>query len=330
MTQFVRIKLKDMTPLHLGLGRDSYDVSASVLQSDMLSAALASVRAMHGEGDSTKDFLASFALSSAFPYDGNEYFMPRMKGILPIRVKGKDEKDYRKKLKKLSYISFPIWNELAKGRSIEIDDSQIHGNFLLSSPMVEYKSPMTHVATERVSVSRSGEEDAVPFMFEWTFFKPKRKGEVGSGLYCLLKADEATVKEITALFQELGELGIGSDKNVGGGHFTIETDTVDITDMESNKQILLSTYIPTKDELKDILLQKSKYQLILRGGFIAGSTSEELRHLRRKTVYMFDTGSVIVAKPQLEGCIVDVSPEWNSDAMHPVYRSGRPLAIHII
>ena len=339
MTKFTRIKLKDMTPLHLGLGRDSYDVSASLLQSDTLSAALASIRAMYGKGGTTEQFLSAFTLSSAFPYDGDEYFLPRMKGRLAITVNGKEEKDYRKKLKKLVYISFSLWQRLAQGETIAVDDNQLQGAFLLSKGNDNYKAPMTHITTERVSVARNGEDDAVPFMYNWTFFRHGSKttsprGEIletkESGLYCLLRADAATTQEITDLFHELGDQGIGSDKSVGGGHFTIETDTVELADVESDKQILLSTYIPTKEEVKSFSLDESTYQLIHRGGFMAGSNNEHLRHLRRKTVYMFDTESVIVSGAKLEGKIVNVAPQWNAQDIHPVYRSGRCLAMHIL
>lgn len=338
MTKLVRIKLKDMTPLHLGLGRDSYDVSASVLQSDMLSAALASVRAMHGKGTSTEGFLNNFALSSAFPYDGDEYFLPRMKGQLPIRVRGQEEKDYRKKLKKLSYISFEEWKRLAKGETVDVDDNQLHGMFLLSQPVADYAPPMTHVTTERVAVSRTGDKDAMPFMFDWTFFRHAGTVNTASGkeitvkeagLYCLLAADNATTEEVVSLFKELGELGIGSDKSVGGGHFTVDTGTVEIPALDTGRQIILSTYIPTKSELDAIELQKSNYQLVHRGGFMAGSSDEGLRHLRKKTVYMFDTGSVLAIKEPLQGRIVNVAPEWNNSDMHPVFRSGKPLTVHI-
>lgn len=339
MTKLIRIKLKDMTPLHLGLGRDSYDVSASVLQSDMLTAALASVRAMHGKGDSTEKFINSFVLSSAFPYDGNEYFLPRMKGRLSIKVRGQEEKDYRKKLKKLNYISFNEWQHLANGETIEVEDNQLHGAFLLSEPKPEYSSPMTHVTTERVAISRTGEKDAVPFAFDWTFFRHegtlmsangKSVNIKESGLYCLLQAEDSVADEVIKAFRELGELGIGSDKNVGGGHFNIETDYVDISTINSEKKILLSTYIPTKEELGNINLEESNYQIIHRGGFMAGSSEEELRHLRKKTVYMFDTGSVLTSKEQLKGRVVNVAPQWNTENMHPVFRSGKPLALNIL
>lgn len=334
MIKFTRIKLKEMTPLHLGLGRDSYDVAASVLQSDSLSAALASVRAMHGKGKTTKEFLSSFAISSAFPYDGEEFYLPRMKGLLNIKVKGLEEKDYRKELKKLAYISTPVWLRLTAGESLEVDDNQLHGMFLLDKPVVDFKPPIMHVTTERVSVSRTGEEDAVPFMFDWTFFKhgsnEESSPERESGLYCLLKADDVLTREIIQLFEELGSLGIGSDKSVGGGHFSIESDTVDFPEIRSNKCILLSTYIPDIKELENIDLHSSNYQLVHRGGFMAGSTNESLRHLRRLTVYMFDTGSILATKKNLIGKVVDVAPLWNTMEMHPVYRSGIPISLHIM
>lgn len=328
--KLTRIKFRNMTPLHLGLGRDTYDVSASVLQSDAISAALASIRAMQGKGDSTYDFLNSFALSSAFPYDGTEYFLPRMKGHLAIKVNGQEEKEYRKKLKKLAYISTPVWKRLTEGKTETVEPQQLHGFFLLSSPIDSYKPPMTHVVTERVSVSRSGETDAVPFMFDWTFFKNNIDATKESGLYCLLEANEAVTQEVVKLFEELGEAGIGSDKSVGGGKFNISYDCIDLPEISSNRQILLSTYIPTEEELSKLDLSSSNYQIILRGGFMAGSTNEQFRHLRKKTVYMFDTGSVLTCNDTLKGCITDVTPKWNSSEMHKVLRSGKPLTIHIL
>lgn len=323
MAKLTRIKLTHMTPLHIGVGRDSYDVAATALQSDMLSAALASIRAMHGKGESTKQFLESFVLSSAFPYDGGEFFLPRMKGLLPIKVRGLEEKDYRKKLKKLAYISAPVWLQLAEGKDIDVDDAQLHGAYLLSEGVADYTPPTMQMPTERVAVSRTGEEDAMPFAFNWTFIKP------GAGLYCLLQAGEAATEEVITLFKELGSIGIGSDKTVGGGQFEVETDKVELADIQSGKQMLLSTYIPTPEELGSTAFNSSNYQLIHRGGFMAGSTNENLRHLRKKTIYMFDTGSVLATNMQLEGKVVDIAPEWNTPDMHPVYRSGRPLAIHI-
>lgn len=326
MTLLTRIKLKNMSPLHIGTGRDSYDMASPVLSSDVLSSALASVRVMMGNVDGIDEFLKTFTVSSAFPYDHDNDFLPRPNGRLNIRVKDLQESEYRKNLKKLRYISEPIWIKLAKGELVEIDPNQLHGEFLIAKPVKDYAVPMKRISNQRVLVPREDDKDATPFMFEWTFF---RHGETESGLYCLLDCEKAAKDEIISLFQTLGTLGIGSDKTVGGGHFDIEVDEVETPQVEGNAVMLLSTYIPQEDEIGELNLNASYYSLIKRGGFIAGSSKEEFKHLRKKTVYMFDAGSVFLTNKQLKGTIVDLSPEWNENKVHPVYRSGRPLYINI-
>lgn len=326
MAILTRIKLKNMSPLHVGNGRDSYDTASPILSSDVISAALASVRVMKGNDKDVESFLKMFTISSAFPYDNDNYFLPRPNGRLNIRVKGLQESDYRKKLKKLHFISEPIWTRLANGESVEVDQDQIHGEFLIAQPDKNYAIPMKHIANQRVMVPRADDQDATPFMFEWTFF---RHGKTESGLYCLLNCEKRDKDELVSLFQALGTLGIGSDKTVGGGHFDIEVEDVETPSIEGDAIMLLSTYIPQKEEIDILNLNSSHYSIIKRGGFIAGSSKENLRHLRRNTVYMFDAGSVFLTNRDINGTIVDLSPEWNTNEIHPVYRSGRPLYIKI-
>ena len=326
MRVLTRIKLTNMSPLHVGTGRDSYDTASPVLSSDVLSSALASVRALKGKDKDLDVFLKSFTLSSAFPYDDENYFLPRPDGRLNIRVRNLQENEYRKSLKKVRFISEPIWLRLAKGEMIEIDEGQIHAEFLIAKPIQDYNVPMKRIANQRVGVPRTGDKDAIPFMFEWTFFN---HGKNESGLYCLLECEDSVKDEVVSLFETLGTLGIGSDKTVGGGHFDIEVDEMEIPSLDGNAVVLLSTYIPKEEEIGLLNLCESNYSIIKRGGFIAGSSNESIRHLRRKTIYMFNTGSVFMTDKALQGTIVDLSPEWSSDEIHPVFRSGRPLCINI-
>ena len=72
MSRFI-IKFKNLTPLHIGTGKENYDFSSSVLHSDTLSSALASLRAQKGKTSDIESFLMSFTVSSAFPYFGEFY-----------------------------------------------------------------------------------------------------------------------------------------------------------------------------------------------------------------------------------------------------------------
>ncbi len=325
MAKLARIIFRNMTPLHLGKGRDTYDTASPLLSSDTLSAALASVRALEGKTDDMKEFLESFTISSAFPYCGKEFFLPRPQGRLSINVKGLTEKDYRKSLKKLRYISFPLWNKMMTGNTVEVLPSQIHGEFLIGESNDSYQQPMAHVVNQRVMVPRDNDRDAVPFMFEWTFF---RHGENESGLYCLLDCQN-NISELIELFKQLGTFGIGSDRTVGGGQFDVEAEEIEWHDINGNSTMLLSNYIPQEKEINLLNLQASNYSILKRGGFMSGSSNENIRQLRRKTVYMFETGSVFQTTHPLEGSIVNLAPQWNEEGTHPVYRSGRPFCVTV-
>lgn len=326
MRTLTRIILRNMSPLHLGMGRDSYDTAASRLPSDSLSAALASVRAVQGRQDDIEEFLRSFTISSAFPYCGNEFFLPRPNGRLPIKVRGLQENEYRKDLKKLQYISSLLWHELIQGNPVEVEPSQLHGEFLIAEPTIDYKKPMIHVANQRVMVPRADDQDSVPFAFEWTFFL---HGQLESGLYCLVDCEDSQRQELVDLFKSLGTFGIGSDRTVGGGLFDVEADIIEWPDTTGNATMILSNYIPQESEIEHLNLSSSCYSLQKRGGFMSGSSNENVRQLRRKTVYMFDTGSVFDTTQTIDGMIVNLAPEWNADHMHPVYRCGRPLCVTV-
>lgn len=315
-----------MSPMHIGLGRDSYDVSAGILHSDTLTAALASVRALRGKEDNLFHFLDSFALSTAFPYSCDTYFMPKPIGKLPVTVRSMEESEYRKRLKKIEYVSFPLWNQLVLGQAVEVESDQIHGPYLLEKPTVTFLAPMTSQTRQRVSVPRADNQNATPFAFEWTFFNQD------CGLYCFLKTDSDEIgDEVIDLFSELGEHGVGCDRNVGGGHFTIDSSqTMSIPDIaEPNAVMLLSTFIPKSEELQKLNVSESRYLLLQRGGYISGATVDDLCHLRKNIIYMFTSGSLFNSTHPISGKVVDLRPSWNDGNLHPIYRSGKAITINI-
>jgi CRISPR type III-A-associated RAMP protein Csm4 len=318
------IKLKNLTPLHIGTGKENqYDFSASNLHSDTLSAALAALRAQQGKKNDIETFLQSFSLSSAFPFWNDIYFLPKFQGKINVKVEKKEEYEYRKQLKKLKYVDVSLWNKLMQRREIIIKESQLKGNFLLNT-VVGFEKPYKSQLNQRVSVSRADNEDATPFFFNWTYFHEK------AGLYCLTDAQGEKYDEILKLFELLGETGIGTDRNVGGGKFETESSTLDMPDIpDANQTMLLSLYIPAKEELTKLKLKEARYELLLRGGYMAGSSEESLQHLRKRSIYMFNVGSLFPTTESLTGKIVNLAPDWNDERMHPVFRSGRPFYLPV-
>ena len=324
MAVYTLIKLKEMSPLHMGTGKENYDFSASHLYSDTLSAALAAMKVRHDGDEGVKDFLDSFVISSAFPYMGDHFFLPRPLGKIEVEFYDCDEYISRKKLKSIKFIEQDLWKKLVAGEKVVVSISQLKNGFLLSNAK-DFKQPYKSAVHQRVTVPRADELDAEPFFFDWTFF------EKNAGLYCLTDATGSKLDDLMRLFELLGEYGIGTDKNVGGGKFVVEKQALEIPEMpDANACMLLSLYIPTEKEILEIDLDNSKYELCQRGGYMAGSQENDFWHLRKKSVYMFGVGSVLISTVALEGKVVDLQPvDYNDRRMHPVYRSGKPFVVPV-
>ena len=321
--RYTAIKMTGMTPLHIGTGRENYDFSESILHSDTISSALAALRAQNGKAEDIESFMKSFCISSAFPYFKERFFLPRLAGRINVRIQRMSENEYRKKLKNVKYLEFPVWSSLLDGRQIEITEGQLQKDFLVTGNE-DIKTVIRSETRQRVSVPRSDNTDASPFFFDWKFF------DKDAGLYCLTDASGDSLDEIVSLFRQLGENGIGTDKNVGGGKFSVSVSSLEIQVPDTaNAQALLSMYIPEKEEMKNLDLEHSRYGIVSRGGYIAGSCDPKFWHLRKKSVFMFREGSVICSREKLSGKIVDIRPEWNDGTLHKVFRSGKALAIPI-
>ncbi len=326
MTKYTAVKFKNLTPLHIGTGKENYDFSASELQSDTLSAAIAAIRAQKGKSDDIGGFLESFAISSAFPFAAGKLFLPKPQGKIDVSVSDMEEYPSRKKLKKIKYLESDIWNKLISGQKVEVKSDQLKGEFLLSDKeLEEFGLPFKTQVNQRVSVPREDNMPAEPFFFEWKYFNQN------AGLFCLLDTTNEMEEEIVSLLRSLGEVGLGTDRNVGGGKFDVECGELSIDNpADSNGQMLLSLFIPTEEEIAELDLSNSRYELLLRGGYMSGSDEVDFRHLRKKSIYTFNVGSLFHTKKTLNGKVVDLQPEWNDERMHPVYRSGKPFVVPVI
>lgn len=322
MATFNIIKLRFLTPLHIGTGKENYDFSSSDLHSDALTAALAAIRVQSGGVGGVEDFLNSFRLSSAFPFVGSRYYLPKIGG--KIKLKETDDSNSRKALKGIKYIEHSLWGKLVNGEELNPDSVKMQG-MLLECVGENVSSPYVNQVMQRVAVPRCSNSDATPFFFDWRYF------DESAGLFCLTDAKGEQFEELVRLFARLGEAGIGTDRNVGGGKFEVETDKMELPEVKNpNATIVLSLYLPEESEVVNLSLKEAAYNLLLRGGYMAGSSDETLRHLWKKNVYMFDVGSVFPNVTPLAGKVVDLSPDWeDTQRMHPVYRSGKPFTLPI-
>ena len=318
MSTYNIIKLKNITPLHIGKGKNFYDSMFADVLSDSLTAALAAVRAnCIGKSDDVEGFMGSFRLSSAFPYYKEELFLPKPVGRIEIGI---DER-YRKKLKKIQYLEKSIFEDIyIRSKSVQVTKEQIWNNLITKNVLTEEDLLYRNGEVERVTIPRDDESDATPFFFEFKYFSSE------CGLYCITDAEGTKMDELMECFAVLGQEGIGSDKNVGGGHFEVEAGKMDIEDTTSDDHLLLSMFIPTKEEMDNIDLDKSAYQMLLRGGYMAGSSDESRRHYLKRAIYMMQSSSIIHSTTPPIGKIVNLRNDFSE---HDIFRNGKAFSIPI-
>ena len=283
-------------------GDHSLEKSEITFQADTLFSALC-IEAL--KIDKLDELLESvkedhLVFSDAFPYMGQEFFIPKpMKKI--EQVVQSEDVTTRKKFKKLEYIQVSLLDQYLKGQYPINKGSDI-------------KKLGVHAL--KTSASIRGNEEAVPYRVGIYRFKEE------NGLYIVVGYDS---QEILDLFDELFEMlslsGIGGKKNSGLGHFDLEIAELP---KELNKRLntkgevmTLSVSLPTEDELDDVL-DDSRYLLVKRSGFVDSYTySKEQR--RKKDIYLFKAGSCF--NKTYQGDVYDVSSGGN----HSVYKYAKPL-----
>jgi CRISPR type III-A-associated RAMP protein Csm4 len=127
----------------------------------------------------------------------------------------------------------------------------------------------------------------------------------------------------------LADSGIGTDRTVGMGQFSFSFDTFSIDLPEKTSHSFnLSLFCPENHgQLKELIDNNSKYDLIKRGGWIG----EPYNTFRKKSIYMFREGSVFKTNDLTAGKTVDLKPEKTPAKIdHPVYRVGKSLFMPVL
>ncbi|MBX7243718.1 MAG: type III-A CRISPR-associated RAMP protein Csm4 [Bacteroidia bacterium] len=327
------------SPLHIGTHREDYSQSESMIHSDTLYAAI-----MHIWGALGWEVPANpgFTVSSLFPYTQSiensvfvyffpkPYFLPNQSqpdpGIDPKKIKKMAwiDKAYLEK-----YIAHTFTGFGEKGKNIQ-------GKFLS-----EIKINDLFMQTEtspRVTLDRIGAEDAKPFYMERVYFAND------SGLFGLFHFEDETAKaKVIAALKVLQDEGLGTDRTVGNGGFTLSREEpFEIKTPENGKYGMnLSLFCPEdKEQLSEMLGQNAKYDILKRGGWIS---KPPFNTFKKQETYMFREGSlfhldfqqdITVAGSirEVQPAILQHDPKLNDAIKHPIYRVGKaiflPVAIH--
>lgn len=346
------VKLRFTTPLHISRGRDDYDKSESSYHSDSLKAAVYAVGLSHfPHWTDWHPFAENIRLSSCFPFAGDEYFLPKPVLKKKIIFSGVPSDLLSKKVKKVEFMEKSQLEQFLNAKGDWHVEAQVlhpNGKFICKSEKNFTKTENSKKQSfdffktevqQRVSVPLEGETDeqgkpvpSRPYYVERIYFNTH------CGLYFIAEFGHPQwEQEFYKALKILGQQGIGTDRTVGNGFFEFNENT-DVTDFQinvqsnSDLQMPLGLYLPTKEEHAAIDFDHSHWGMIKRGGFMAGSEHEHLRHLWKNNIYMFSEGSVFKATMPLKGKYENLQPqladEWGKD-MHPVWRDGQCLMLTI-
>lgn len=332
------IKFRFISPIHLGKGNDNLDKSETIYHSDSLKSAIYAVGLPHfPEWKDEARFFDGFAISSCFPFSGNEYFLPKPMIHKQIRFGKTDDAKSAKKGKKIAFFSKSHFENFInpKEEGFRIEDELItpDGAFVCADPFTALSNFFTTEISQRVSVPNeaSDETETKPFYADRIYFTKD------CGLYFIVKFENSQLRsQILKTLKLLGESGIGTDRTIGNGLFDFD-ERKDVSDFElkeykvANMKINLGLYLPTLSEHGEIDFNNSAWGFTKRGGYLAGAANEKHNSLRKKSIYLFNEGSVFASAESLVGKYENLKPEWNNetDALHPIWRDGKSLFITI-
>ncbi|MCL6524694.1 MAG: type III-A CRISPR-associated RAMP protein Csm4 [Thermoflavifilum sp.] len=317
------VKLQFNAPLQLSKGSIEYTYIDDTLHSDTLKSALfVCALQLFGKDDINDSFFDSFQIGSAFPYWNDVYFFPKPFIKLPLNIKDAPQTE-AKKLKKIQWVDQFLFERIILGEDNEITQKYLSKDGKFVSEYFETKSEALVYKVEtqqRVQVKYN--EDAEPFFTSRIHFHKN------AGLFVLIEcSDSFFTEKLIPIFRLLGDEGIGSYKHLGNGRFTPSFGNLDMSvPTHATHQLCFSLYCPKKEEIENGLLNDASYQLLKRGGYLANPEDESKMSWRKKSIYMFQEGSVFPAEVHIQGKLADVSPE---NFTHRVWREGRALFIPI-
>lgn len=330
------IHLHFNSPLHIGRGATELDKTGAIYHSDALKSALYAVGLPYfPEWETSPDsFFNAFHISSAFPFCGDELFLPKPYFQMQFRFANTAEEKEAKKAKRISFISaslFPEWAQ-APEQKVSVQETQVSpgGSYLFNSAS-KAKAFLHAEIQQRVQVSLEGDtdNDARPFYFDRLYF------DENSGLYFLAQFNNKAIRQqVLQVLTILGTQGIGTDRTVGNGLFNFDAAThiapFDLPGKAGGKlHMSLGLFLPGREELATVNMDESYWQLVKRGGYMGGSSYEKFLSLRKNNIYFFAEGSVFKTDVTPQGRYINLKPDFNDNDLHPVYRCGQPLFITI-
>jgi CRISPR type III-A-associated RAMP protein Csm4 len=307
-------------------------------RSDTLHAALRSVAAETGAlADAFAGPAPPFRVSSLFPEVEGVRLYPRPRAE-PAAFASLDPfvvEPFRRIWSGFQHVTEARLESLAEGRRVRFEPEDIIGGRAWGMPSERGLGGLPRsVRTPGAMVDRAG-GGVDRFDRRRTIFPS------GGRFFFIARLDQTSfLAPFRDLVARLGDAGLGGRRSTGGGRFSLagatpaplflwEGDSSRAGSEEGAKdrrppaRLLLSLYLPSREEVAGGVLDGMAGETVLRGGWIGsgGATS-----FRKRPVRMIAEGTVLPgARTPLAGECRDVRPEGFD--RHPVWRDGRPLDI---
>lgn len=321
---YLLYKLKFPKGLHIGTDNAKLEETMMTVPSDTFFSALFSeYMKLYGDDELlnlVKDNI--FKLSDLLPFKQSKvdtvFYLPKpyinnVEREENIDIKEEDATD-RKKVKKLSYIPTTELSKYIQFLKTGKNFPEIDGDFGVKELNTKNK------------ITRDSDGDTEIYNVEIFRFNEL------SGLYFIVELPEEYIKKFENVLDSLSISGIGGKKTSGYGCFEYEKVKSKIIkenfeylfkeNKESQNYILLSTYLPEKEEISKLKNEKNGYQIIKRSGFV-NTSSYSSNPQKRKQVYMVSSGAVLNFKPK--GKLVNLKLNGN----HSIWRNGKPIVIGV-
>lgn len=317
--------LKPEAPFHLQTGGGDHETVDLYPRSDTLSAAISywwfrQYNTLPGFPESIP-----FRVSSLFPAVN---FKDTVKRLYPkpSGLSINPDKHHHKVFKKIRWFDEELIELWQSGESLDefwpadSNDRRLRrgGSVLVKNPNTDIgNGPLLKTdARTRVVLDRVNSA-STPFHFVRVFHAE----DVRLWFYVDL-VDEHDMK-FTALLRLLGDEGLGADRTIGMGRFSVDKEETAVQLQGSGKMYNLGIYNPKEIETDMIEWEDSTYNLEKRGGWISGKS------LRRRPVPCIGESAVLKVDSELEGnvpCVVDKDDENIPESNKPnysVYRDCR-------
>ncbi len=309
-----------------GYGEES--VSPTIASDTLYSAICAAAYKLFGE-EGVQPLLQPdrLRITSTFPFirhneETIEYFFPRPMGFMPLQ---KEAVPYSllKRVKKVAYLSQSVFERVIHGEVPIPEESAISG-MLWTEKGHALPAVYRVLIRPRVALDRITQASQI-YHFAEVYYHHN------AGLFFLATwTDENVARIFEASLSLLADEGIGADRSMGKGLFSIEKDHLELyLPEDTSTRVLLSRYSPRQEELTFWEADRSWYAIVSQKGWISLPGAMTLR--RRRTRFLAE-GSMLSFKEPIEplGRLVEVlSPRDEPDLAYPIFRNGQAFSIPV-